>query len=495
MLRRVSSFAPVAALIVASFTSSEVMSQDAAETLQKAIYTEEAVGDLDKAIELYEKIIAASKEDQRISARARLHLGIIHLKRGESAAAAKQFNLLIEKHADQAGLVKQAKNLLPKRAKSTGLASLELKEVMETFRSQYVDEEVLVQDIDEEAIRDLLKKMDPDADYLTARQLADMMITINEQLVGIGIMLTQVDEQIFVKMPIAGGPAMNAGVLADDEIMEVDGKAVPGMKLAELVRLIRGRIGTKVILTLRNKDDKFRKVEIVRATINLKSVTGSGLKDGKDVYHLENDPSIGYVRIASFGKDTTRQFEQAIDGFAERDVKGLVIDLRNCPGGMLTSALEIADIFVNEGVLLKVESRKETQEKLATDKEKLAGVPIIFLVNSGTASAAEILSGSLQSRGRAVVAGERTFGKGTVQSIHRLRSGNAIKLTSARFYLPNGRHLQRPANADEDSDWGVNPDKGLAFELTADERRGFQTKDDTKDRVLDAAVEHLKKQR
>lgn len=482
----------VVLLVVACCSVSSVVGQDAAETLQKAIYTEEAAGDLDKAYAMYEKIIADTKDNERIAARARLHLGIIHLKRGESAAAAKQFKQLIEKHADNAALVKQAMNLMPQQPKKAGLASLELKEVLETFRSKYVDEEVVARDLDEDAIRDVLKQLDPDADYLTAKQLEQMMITINEQLVGVGIMLSQDGERTLVKMPLAGGPAAKAGVIAGEEILEVDGTAVTGMRLSDLVRLIRGKIGTKVTLTLKSDDQELREVEITRATVKLESVSGSHLKDGEHVFQVRDEPSIGYIRISRFGKETTRQVKRAVNKIAKTDPKGLVIDLRSCPGGMLTASLEIADMFLKDGVLLTVETRTDSEEKRATNKEVLAGVPIVILVNNGTASAAEILSGTLQARRRAVVAGERTFGKGTVQSIHMLRSGNAIKLTSARFYLPNGRHLQRPADADEDSVWGVDPDKGLTFELTDDERRGLQQKGDAKDRVLDAAVEHLK---
>ncbi len=240
------------------------------------------------------------------------------------------------------------------------------------------------------------------------------------------------------------------------------------------IKRIRGAPGKMVRLKVREPSGDERIVPVVRRRVKLESLIGFK-KEGDDwLYHVADDPTIGYLRILSMTNRTVEEFNDAIGSMDESEMKGLIIDLRDNGGGMLPAALDLADKFLNDGMLLKVRGRKpESRVFEAKDGEILANVPLVFLVNRNTASAAEILAGSLQARERAVVIGERTFGKGTVQALFPLKSGGAIRLTTAQFFLPNGRNLEKPQDATEDDRWGVDPDQEMAVTLTDEQREAL----------------------
>jgi carboxyl-terminal processing protease len=243
---------------------------------------------------------------------------------------------------------------------------------------------------------------------------------------------------ITVISPIDDTPAQKAGIKAGDKIIKINGEFTQGLDLEKAVKLMRGDPGTKITLTLvRDGVDKPFDVTIERAIINVKSVKARML-----------DPNFGYVRIAQFQSDTTEQLHDALKQLIKdndnKPLKGLVLDLRNNPGGVLQAAVGVVDTFVNKGLIVYTKGRVEDAQMSfkAHQGDMLNGAPIVVLVNGGSASASEIVSGALQDDGRALIAGERTFGKGSVQSIMPLTNGGALRLTTARYFTPSGRSIQ-----------------------------------------------------
>jgi carboxyl-terminal processing protease len=237
--------------------------------------------------------------------------------------------------------------------------------------------------------------------------------------------------------PIDDTPAQRAGVQAGDLIIRLDSKPVKGLTLHQAVNIMRGKVGTPILLTVvRDGEDKPLEIKIVRDTIKVKSVKHKSLGDG-----------FGYLRISQFQSHTGENLEDALKSLRDEsdgNVKGLILDLRNNPGGVLNAAVEVSDAFLNKGLIVYTKGRGPDSELRfnATPKELLEGAPLVVLVNGGSASASEIVAGALQDHKRAVVIGTRTFGKGSVQTILPLQNNTALKLTTARYYTPSGRSIQ-----------------------------------------------------
>ena len=311
-------------------------------------------------------------------------------------------------------------------------------EVFAKIKSHYVEpveDKVLL----EHAIRGMLSGLDPHSNYLDPEAYKDLQVGTSGEFGGLGIEVTMEDGFVKVMAPIDDTPAQRVGIKSGDLIIRLGEKTVKGMSLKDAVDVMRGKPGTDINITvIREGEEKPLKFTVTRAIIKVKSVKYSSLDEG-----------FGYVRITQFQAHTGENLEDALKELkkeAEGDLKGLVLDLRNNPGGVLNAAVSVSDAFLEKGLIVYTEGRvRDSQLKFkATPADLLDGAPIVVLVNGGSASASEIVAGALQDHRRAVIMGTQTFGKGSVQTILPLPNSNsaALKLTTARYYTPGGRSIQ-----------------------------------------------------
>ncbi|MBQ62667.1 MAG: peptidase S41 [Gammaproteobacteria bacterium] len=307
-------------------------------------------------------------------------------------------------------------------------------EAFDRVSSAYV-EEIDDRTLLENAIKGMLSQLDPHSAYLDRTSFSDLQETTTGNYGGLGLEVGMENGFVKVIAPMDDTPAAKAGIESGDLIIELDNKPVKGMSLAEAIKAMRGDAGTELTLTIvREGQSVPKELVIVREVIQVASVRHRLLEDG-----------YGYLRIAQFQSKTGTEVEQAVEKLVEEGkLSGLIIDLRNNPGGVLQSAVEASDVFVSEGLLVYTSGRlSNTDLKFnATTPDATDGVPIVVLVNEGTASASEIVAGALQDHGRAVIMGTNTFGKGSVQTILPLNNKKAIKLTTALYFTPNGRSIQ-----------------------------------------------------
>ncbi|HJO35767.1 MAG: S41 family peptidase [Pseudomonadota bacterium] len=309
-------------------------------------------------------------------------------------------------------------------------------EILERVKSDYV-EEVPDEELLHNAIRGMLERLDPHSAYLDADEYEEMQVNTSGRFGGLGIEVQMEDGFVKVVSPIDDTPAARAGLRAGDLIIRIDDQQVKGLTLPEAVDLMRGEEGSKVELTvLREGEDRPLQFELTRAIINVRSVRSRML-----------EPGYGYVRVTQFRSDVPDEVRSQLRALAEDnggELVGIVLDLRNNPGGLLTTAIDLSDLFMDGGMVVYTQGRDERarQEFHAEPGDLLRGAPLVVLVNSGSASASEIVAGALQDARRAVVMGTSTFGKGSVQTILPLPGGDAIKLTTARYYTPTGRSIQ-----------------------------------------------------
>lgn len=311
-----------------------------------------------------------------------------------------------------------------------------LTEVFGRIKQDYV-EQVSDKELLDNAIRGMLAGLDPHSSYLDAEGYKDLQVGTSGEFGGLGIEVGMEDGFVKVIAPIDDTPAQRAGIQAGDMIIRLDSKPVKGLTLHQAVNIMRGKVGTPIVLTVvRDGVDKPLEIKIIRDTIKVKSVKHRSLGDG-----------YGYLRISQFQSHTGENLADAIEDLRKKsggELNGLVLDLRNNPGGVLNAAVEVSDAFLDKGLIVYTQGRVPDSELRfnATPKELIAGAPLVVLVNGGSASASEIVAGALQDHKRAVIIGERTFGKGSVQTILPLQNNTALKLTTARYYTPSGRSIQ-----------------------------------------------------
>ena len=319
-------------------------------------------------------------------------------------------------------------------------------EILERVKQEYVepvDESALMQN----AIRGMLSGLDPHSSYLDASEFKEMQINTSGRFGGLGIEVQMEDGFVKVVTPIDDTPAARAGLQPGDLIIKLDDTQVKGLSLTDAVNRMRGEPGSQIRLTiLREKQDAPFVVTLTRDVINVQSVKRRLL-----------EPGYGYVRITQFRNDAGKDLEDALSKLVAENkapLRGLVLDLRNNPGGLLTAAVEVTDVFQDSGLVVYTQGREKTSRQDFPSKpgDSLRGAPMVVLVNGGSASASEIVAGALQDNKRALVVGTRTFGKGSVQTVLPLPSGDAIKLTTARYYTPGGRSIQAE---------GIDPDIAL----------------------------------
>ncbi|MFP5410677.1 MAG: S41 family peptidase [Gammaproteobacteria bacterium] len=335
-------------------------------------------------------------------------------------------------------------------------------QVLEHIRDAYV-EPVSDRDLLDAAIHGLLFRLDPHSSYLEPEDFSDLRESTSGEFGGLGIEVGLDEGFLKVVSPIDDTPASRAGMQPRDLIIKIDGQSVKGLSLTQAVERMRGKIGTKVTLTVvREGQDKPFELTLTREKIRMASVRSREL-----------EPGYGYLRITQFqthtGSDAGKQLKTLLDG--KTALQGLVLDLRNNPGGVLNGAQQVADLFLDGGNIVYTEGRDaRAQQRLdATPGDLLDGLPLVVLVNGGTASAAEIVAGALQDHRRAVLVGTRTFGKGSVQTVLPLQRDRALKLTTARYYTPAGRSIQAE---------GIVPDVRVEnAKLTARDERGTREAD------------------
>lgn len=308
-------------------------------------------------------------------------------------------------------------------------------EVMERTKMSYV-EEVSDKQLIEAAINGMLTSLDPHSSYLNVDDYKYMTEQTKGKFGGLGIQITSDSGLIKVISPIDDTPAAKAGIKAGDYITEVDGETVIGQTLNDVVNKLRGKVGSKVKVTIKRTNKKPFTVTLRRAEIKVDSVK-SEIKD----------EDILYIRIPSFNEDLSKNVEKAVKN-AQKKLKnklvGIVIDVRNNPGGLLDQAIGVSDLFLEQGEIVSTRSRnvEDTVKFSATAGDIAKGLPIVVIINEGSASASEILAGALQDHHRAVVIGEKSFGKGSVQTVVQLPNGAGMRLTTARYYTPSGRSIQ-----------------------------------------------------
>ena len=308
--------------------------------------------------------------------------------------------------------------------------------VYDRIKQTYV-EDTSDSEIIEKAIEGMVSSLDPHSSYLPPKNFKDMQVSTHGEFGGLGIEVTMEDGFVKVVAPIDDTPAFEAGVKAGDMIIRLDGKTVKGMTLNDAVNVMRGKPQTDIEVTIMRKgEDAPIKIVITRDIIKIRSVKARML-----------EKNYGYVRISQFQVPTGDQLVAKIKSLKEEngsDLKGIVLDLRNNPGGVLTASVDVVDAFLDEAKVVYTEGRipDSDEEFYAKDGDVLNGAPIVVLMNGGSASASEIVAGALQDHKRAVIVGQKSFGKGSVQTIMPLSNGAAIKLTTARYFTPNGRSIQ-----------------------------------------------------
>jgi carboxyl-terminal processing protease len=315
-------------------------------------------------------------------------------------------------------------------------------DVFERVRADYV-EDVSDENLIEAAINGMLTSLDPHSSYLSPKNFRDMQIQTRGEFGGLGIEVTMENGYVKVVSPIDDTPAFHAGLKTNDLITHLDGEQVQGLTLSQAVEKMRGKVGSDLKLTIRREGREAFDVTVTRAVIKIRSVRS----------HMEGT-DIGYVRITSFSEQTATGVERAIKRFKENSknkLKGIVLDLRNNPGGLLDQSVKVSDAFLNQGEIVSTRSRRadEGQRFNAKPGDVADGMPIVVLMNGGSASASEIVAGALQDHRRGIVMGTRSFGKGSVQTIIPLSGHGAIRLTTARYYTPSGRSIQAK---------GIDPD-------------------------------------
>ncbi len=316
-------------------------------------------------------------------------------------------------------------------------------EVIENIKKDYVDDVDQAEMMDS-AINGVLQSLDPYSAYMSPELFKEMQTDTRGEFGGLGIEIGMESGVVKVISPIDDTPAEKAGIKAGDFIVKIGKEQVQGKSLLEAVKLMRGPVGTSINLTVRRKNvKKPLEFEITRKIIEVQSVSSKVISSEKN---------IGYLRLKSFNENSDNQFLKSIKKFEKNlKIKGYVIDLRNNPGGLLTQAINITDFFLDDGEIVSTKGRKisETRKFFARKGDETKGKPIIVLINNGSASASEIFAGALKDHKRAIILGENSYGKGSVQSIIPLRNGGGMRLTISKYYLPSGKSI---------SDVGVKPD-------------------------------------
>lgn len=325
-------------------------------------------------------------------------------------------------------------------------------------RSQYLNQTYSDKPAAYKAIREMLKQLeDPYTRFMDPEEFKNMQIDTSGELTGVGIQLAQDEKtkKLMVVAPIEDTPAARAGVLAKDIIVQIDGKSTEGMGVDKAVTLIRGQQGTQVTLSIL-RDNKALEFKLRRDRIEIHPVR----------FTFEQSPTggVGYIRLNQFSANASAEMRQAIENLEQKKVAGYILDLRSNPGGLLYSSIEIARMWLKEGKIVSTVNRQGVTDQEAANQRSLTDKPLVVLVDGGSASASEILSGALQDNRRAILVGTKTFGKGLVQSVRGLGDGSGVAVTIAKYFTPKGRDINKN---------GIEPD--VVVELTEEQRKALSS--------------------
>ena len=311
-------------------------------------------------------------------------------------------------------------------------------EAFEKIKNNYV-EDVTSKDLIESAIEGMLSSLDPHSTYLNYDELNELKVQTKGEFGGLGIEVTLENGFVKVIAPIDETPAAKAGIKSGDLITHLDDEPVLGMTLSEAVTIMRGKVGSKIKLTINRNENETLQISITRAVIQLKAVKA----------RIENN--VGYIRVSSFNQKVDKQIIDSIKNFKDKKLIGYILDLRNNPGGLLDQAVNVTDIFLGRGEIVSTRGRngKQGSRYNAVKTDLIEGLPLIVLINQGSASASEIVAGALQDHKRAIIMGTKSFGKGSVQTIIPSGEDVALKLTTAKYFTPSGRSIQKT---------GIDPD-------------------------------------
>jgi carboxyl-terminal processing protease len=339
-------------------------------------------------------------------------------------------------------------------------------DVLEKINKGYV-KEVDQSEVIDGAINGMLQSLDPFSAYMSPESFKNMNVETSGEFGGLGIEVTMESGFVKVITPMEDSPADKVGVKAGDYIIKINEKQVKGLNLMEAVNLMRGKIGTPINITIRRLDvEEDLKFVIVRDKIKVREVS-STIKE-----------NVGYIRLSAFNEQSGDQLLNKIKDFSKtnKNLNGYILDLRNNPGGLLSQAVKISDAFLDSGEIVSIKGRDKNDIKIYTARkgDALKGKPLIILINRGSASASEIVSGALKDHKRAILLGEKTFGKGSVQTIIPLKNKGGLRLTTAKYYLPSGTSI---------SEIGVEPDI-----VVKESKENFKINDDKKDNQLEYAL-------
>ena len=326
----------------------------------------------------------------------------------------------------------------------------------EAVRTDYLGREYSSQAAAYDAVREMLELLeDPYTRFMDPQEFRNMQIDTSGELTGVGIQITQEEEtdEIIVVAPIEDTPAFEAGVRSKDVIVEIDGESTEGLELNDAVSLIRGPVGSDVTLTIR-RDDELIDFNLQRARIEIHPVR----------YSIKEEPEgpIGYIRLTQFSSNAAGEMQEAIESLEAENVVGYILDLRSNPGGLLYSSIEIARMWLDDGAIVSTVNRQGVVDEEVANNRAITDKPLVVLVDGGSASASEILSGALQDNDRAQLVGTQTFGKGLVQSVRSLPDGSGVAITIAKYLTPSGRDINQQ---------GIDPD--VLVELSEEERESL----------------------
>jgi carboxyl-terminal processing protease len=341
-----------------------------------------------------------------------------------------------------------------------------------------------VKDIDrrellEAAIDGMLTKLDQYSSYIDPEELSQFNQVVDQEFGGIGIQVHVDGEtgRLTVMTPLPGTPAYKAGVKAGDVIVEIEGQSTEGFTVEDAVNKLKGKAGEKVRIGIKHAgSEEVEQVELERAVIKVATVLGDKYaSEGKWHYFIDDEHKIGYIRLTHFSRHSAEELQEALDELRSKDMQGLILDLRFNPGGLLSQATDIADMFLESGQIVSTKGRNAPERTWeATKPGTYSGFPMAILVNRYSASASEIVSAALQDHQRAIVVGERTWGKGSVQNVIELESGtSALKLTTASYLRPSGKNIHRFPGATDEDEWGVVPNAGYDVKMSQNEMQEY----------------------
>ena len=347
----------------------------------------------------------------------------------------------------------------------------------------YVDR-ISRRELIEAAIEGALKKLDPYSNYIAPDEFDEFRLEVDNEFGGIGLRIGVENRQLKVISPIVGTPAYRAGIMAGDLILTIDGSPTKDFTLDEALQRLKGRADSQVTLSVfhpfRGETEDFT---LTREIIKVETVMGHHrTPDDAWQFMLDAKKKIGYVRVTVFGRETAGDLKQALEKMKADGLRGLILDLRFNPGGLLRSAIETADLFLREGLIVSTDGRNiKPQQWEATEPGTFDGFPMVVLVNQFSASASEIVAAALQDHGRAVVVGERTYGKASIQNVIELEQGrSALKLTTGNYRRPNGQSIHRFPEAKA---WGVQPNDGFEVTLSQAELQHWMAERQSRDVV------------